>query len=141
MQHKTFFFLFIFLISYNTTSITYEKEKISLTKEHLSGIGIQPSLGLENMFLEGTISLLEKKERRIVVKDQSILITSKTSFISENSSAPLSFQDLKTGSRVRVSVVYEKGELTAYSVHQFNEKTKRKQRDENKKERSTILLD
>ena len=141
MQHKTFFFLFIFLIFYHTTSITYEKEKISLTKEQLSGIGIQPSLGLENMFLEGTISLLEKKEQRIVVKDQSILITSKTSFISENSSAPLSFQDLKNGSRVRVSVVYEKGELTAYSVHQFNEKTKRKQRDENKKERSTILLD
>ena len=141
MQHKTFFFLFIFLISYNTTSITYEKEKVSLTKENLSGIGIQPSLGLENIFLEGTISLLEKKERRIVIKDQSILITTKTSFTGGKETLPLTFQDLKIGAGVRVSVAHEKGELTAYSIHQFNEPTNRKQRDENKKERSTILLD
>ena len=141
MQYKTMFFLSILLISYNIISIAYEKEKMNLTKERLSGTGLQPSLGLENIFLEGTISLLEKNERRIVVRDQSILITPKTSFTSENSSLPLTFQDLKAGSGVRVSVAYEKGELTASSIHQFNQQTQRKQTNENKKERSTILLD
>jgi len=141
MQYKTMFFLSIFLISYNIISIAYEKEKMSLTKERLSGTGLQPSLGLENIFLEGTISFLEKNEKRIVVRDQSILITPKTSFTSENSSLPLTFQDLKVGSGVRVSVAYEKGKLTAYSIHQFNHQTQRKQPNEDKKERSTILLD
>ena len=117
------------------------KRKMSLTKERLSGTGLQPSLGLENIFLEGTISFLEKNEKRIVVRDQSILITPKTSFTSENSSLPLTFQDLKVGSGVRVSVAYEKGELTASSIHEFNQQTQRKQTNENKKERSTILLD
>ena len=121
MKYKKIVFIFFFLISYSITSLTSEKEKISLTKERLSGVGIQPSLGLENIFLEGTISFLEKNERRIVIRDQSISITPKTSFTRENSSVPLSFQDLKIGSEIRVGVAYEKGELTASSIHQFNE--------------------
>ena len=86
MRYNKMIFLFFFLISYNITSIAYEKEKMSLTKERLSGLGIQPSLGLDNIFLEGTISLLEKNERRIVVRDQSIVITPKTSFTGEKNS-------------------------------------------------------
>ncbi len=121
MKYKKMIFLFFFLISCSITSLASEKEKMSLTKERLSGAGIQPSLGLENIFLEGTISLIEKNERRIVIRDQSILIKSKTSFTRENSSVPLSFQDLKIGSEIRVDVAYEKGELTASSIHQFNE--------------------
>ena len=61
MKYKTMIFLFFFLISYNIISLASEKEKMSLTKERLSGAGIQPSLGLENIFLEGTISFLRKK--------------------------------------------------------------------------------
>ena len=141
MKYKKMIFLFFFLISYSITSLASEKEKMSLTKERLSGAGIQPSLGLENIFLEGTISLIEKNERRIVIRDQSILIKSQTYFTRENSSVPLSFQDLKIGSEIRVGVAYEKSELTAYSIHQFNEQKTTKQRNDNKKERSTILLD
>jgi len=141
LKYKKIIFLFFFLICYEITSIASEKEKISLTKERLSGVGIQPSLGLKNIFLEGTISMLEKNERRIVVRDQSILIKPKTSFTRENSSVPLSFQDLKIGSEVRVSVAYEKGELKASSIHQFNEQKKIMQNDENKKEKTSILLD
>ena len=121
MKYKKMIFLFFFLISYSITSLASEKEKMSLTNERLSGAGIQPSLGLENIFLEGTISLIEKNERRIVIRDQSILIKSQTSFTRENSSVPLSFQDLKIGSEIRVDVAYEKGELTASSIHQLNE--------------------
>ena len=120
MKYKKMIFLFFFLISYSITSLASEKEKMSLTKERLSGAGIQPSLGLENIFLEGTISLIERNERRIVIRDQSILIKSQTSFTRENSSVPLSFQDLKIGSEIRVDVAYEKGELTASSIHQFS---------------------
>ena len=141
MKYKKMIFLFFFLVSYSITSLASEKEKMSLTKERLSGIGIQPSLGLKNIFLEGTISLVEKNERRIVIRDQSILVKSQTSFTRENSSVPLSFQDLKIGSEIRVGVAYEKGELTASSIHQFNEQKKTKQRNDNKKERSTMLLD
>ena len=120
---------------------TYGKKKISLTKEKLSGSAIRPSLGLENIFLEGSISLIEKKEKRIVIKDQSILVTPKTSFTNNNSYRPMTFQDLKVGSGIRVNVIYEKGEVEAISIHELDQQTKRTQKDENNQEQAAILFD
>ena len=95
---------------------------------------------MENVFLEGSISLIEKKEKRIVIKDQSILVTPKTSFTNNNSYRPMTFQDLKIGSEIRVNVIYEKGELEAsLSINWINKQKEQKMKKIIKNKQQSFL--
>ena len=145
MNHKKTLFLLLLLtnfdIYFSPAIHASEKNKIELTGKRLVDTRIQPSLGLENIFLEGIVSLIEKKVKRIVIRDQSILVNSETVFINEDSSRPFTLRDLKVGSGIRVSVIYEKGELLASSIDLFDKPKKGKLDDEDYQETSTILFD
>jgi len=141
MKNQRFLTLLSLIVSLNIAISQAETTNLKLNNERILGKNTVPTLGLDNLYIEGIITLVDRKENRLVTRDQSISITPTTSFTSDKRGGYITFRDLKIGSAIRLTTVYEEGEIKAISVHELNQVVKAGTKQKKTKEKSAVLMD